>query len=84
VSFPCWELFLNQTKDYQQSVLGENTVRLAVEAGSPQGWSQFVGDKGGVVGLDHFGASAPAEELFARFGFTVENVVKQAKLLLNS
>jgi transketolase len=54
------------------------TARLAVEAGSPQGWDKYVGAGGEVIGLDHFGASAPGEVLMEKFGFTVENVVGRA------
>jgi transketolase len=56
--------------------------RLAVEAGSPLGWRQYVTDEGDVLGMTGFGESAPAEDLFKEFGFTVENVVKRAKALL--
>jgi transketolase len=79
VSMPCWELFDAQPQDYRNKVLPPSvSARLAVEAGVSQGWSKYVGDRGRVIGLDHFGASAPSEAVFEKFGFTVENVVNQA------
>jgi transketolase len=72
---PCWELFEAQSEAYRRSVLPPAvTVRVAIEAGATQGWSRYVGDKGTVIGLDHFGASAPAKELYTRFGLTAANV----------
>jgi transketolase len=58
------------------------SARLAVEAASPFGWERWVGDAGEIIGLDHFGASAPAERLMAEFGFTVDNVYATAKRLV--
>jgi transketolase len=75
VSFPSWELFNDQDQAYRESVLPpEVELRLAVEAGISQGWHRWVGSKGRVLGLDHFGASAPAGLVFKNFGFTVENI----------
>ncbi len=82
VSMPSWELFDAQSKEYQESVLLSGVPRLAVETGATLAWSRYVGDNGSVIGLDHFGASAPAEILFEKFGFTVENVVEKAKKLI--
>ncbi|MAZ39906.1 MAG: transketolase [Legionellales bacterium] len=83
VSMPCMELFLQQPVDYQQTVLPSTvTCRIAVEAGVRMPWYQFVGTKGTVIGLDHFGESAPAEILFTEFGFTVEQVIKKSYELL--
>jgi transketolase len=83
VSMPCWELFLGQTQDYRDQVLPpEVKARLAVEAGSPLGWHQWVGSQGDVIGITVFGASAPAQENFKHYGFTVENVVQRAKKLV--
>ncbi len=85
VSFPCWELFRQQDQAYKDSVLSpEVPLRLAVEAGSTFGWREWVGDKGGIIGIDRFGASAPAKVLFEKFGFTVDSVVAKAKSLLAS
>ena len=80
---PCWELFLEQTQEYRDQVLPpEVKARLAVEAGSPLGWHQWVGNQGDVIGITVFGASAPAKENFKRYGFTVDNVVQRAKKLV--
>ena len=83
VSVPSWELFREQDAAYRESVLPSALrVRLAVEAGASQGWDRFVGDAGGILALDHYGASAPGAVLFEKFGFTVENVMAMAKELL--
>lgn len=75
VSFPSWELFTDQSQAYRDSVLlPEVEKRLAVEAGISQGWHRWVGSQGQVLGLDHYGASAPAGEVFKAFGFTVDNI----------
>jgi len=77
VSMPCTNIFDAQDTAYRESVLPASvTARVAVEAGVSDGWYKYVGLKGKVVGLDRFGESAPAGELFTLFGFTVENVVK--------
>jgi transketolase len=83
VSVPSWELFREQDAAYRESVLLPTiTARLAVEAGASQGWDRLVGDSGGILSIDHFGASAPGPVLFEKFGFTVENVVRLARELL--
>lgn len=83
VSVPSMELFRAQPREYRESVLPRDCRhRLAVEAGVPMPWWEFVGSDGDILGLDHFGASAPAEALFREFGFTVENVVARASALL--
>jgi transketolase len=83
VSMPSWELFEQQPQAYKDEVLPPDVrARLAVEAGSPQGWHKYVGDRGDVVGLDHFGASAPAKVLFEQFGFTPEAVAERAAALV--
>lgn len=85
VSMPSWELFDMQTKDYKESVLPQRIWRrVAVEAGVSMGWARWVGSGGVVIGLDHYGASAPAETVFKELGFTVENIVAQADDLLRS
>jgi transketolase len=77
VSMPSWEVFREQERAYQHEVLPpEITRRLAIEAGSPLGWREWVGDAGEVIGIEGFGASAPAGELFEQYGFTVENIVQ--------
>jgi transketolase len=79
VSMPSWELFEAQSQEYRDSVLPPSVkLRLAVEAGVPQGWHRYVGDQGDVIGLDRFGASAPASVLMREFGFTVENILQKA------
>lgn len=80
VSMPCLDIFLAQEPSYQEKVLPKGLVKIAVEAGVTGLWKGIVGDKGTVIGLDTFGASAPAEQLFEQFGFTVENVVEKVKL----
>jgi len=83
VSMPSWELFDAQVEEYRRSVFPPSIrARLAVEAGATQGWHRYVGDLGDVIGLDHFGASAPAPVLMREYGFTVENVCKRARALL--
>ena len=83
VSMPSTDCFEAQSKEYQQSVLPDAVqARVAVEAGVTGGWYRYVGTKGRVIGLDRFGESAPAEQLFPYFGFTVENVVKAVEEVL--
>lgn len=83
VSMPSWFLFSQQEQSYRDEVLPPDvTARVSIEAASSFGWHRWVGDGGACVALDHFGASAPAEVLFEKFGFTVENVVETAKGLL--
>ena len=83
VSMPSWNLFDKQPAEYREKVLPKNIrKRLAVEAGSPVGWMKYTTDNGDVIGIEKFGESAPADELFVEYGFTVENVVKKARDLL--
>mgnify|MGYP001799555719 CR=1 FL=1 len=89
VSMPCWELFEAQDEAYRRRVLGRgNKVRVAVEAGMRQGWDRWLmgdggkAEKAGFVGMSGFGASAPAEVLFEKFGITAEAVVQKVKDLL--
>ena len=83
VSMPSWELFEKQDAAYKEKIFPQALrKRLAVEAGSPIGWHKYVTDEGDVLGIDTFGHSAPAEDLFKLFGFTVDNVVKKVKDLL--
>jgi transketolase len=79
VSFPSWELFEQQDQEYQDSVFPTRiTARLAVEAGVSFGWERWVGNQGKVIAVDKYGASAPAAKIFEEYGFTVDNVMKQA------
>ncbi|MFJ6023404.1 transketolase [Brevundimonas sp. NPDC092305] len=82
VSVPCFELFFQQPKAYQDSVIGRGTVRVAVEAAIQQGWERFIGEDGAFVGMTGFGASAPAEVLYEKFGITTDAIVAAAKARL--
>jgi transketolase len=73
VSLPCWELFAEQSEEYRREVLG-SAPRVSVEAASTFGWERFIGSGGLSIGIDHFGASAPAEELAEHFGFTPQAI----------
>lgn len=85
VSMPSWELFEEQPQSYRDAVLGPTVrARLAVEAGTIQGWCRYVGDGGDVIGVDRFGASAPGEVVMREYGFTVENVCSRARALLGA
>jgi transketolase len=77
VSMPCWELFEAQSADYRAQVLG-TAPRIAVEAAVRLGWDRWIGERGVFVGMSSFGASAPAEELYAQFGITAEAVAEAA------
>jgi transketolase len=83
VSIPCWELFDEQDDKYQQEVLG-SAPRIAVEAASKFGWEKYVGLNGDIIGMDGFGASAPAEQLYDHFGITAEEVVESVRNLVLS
>jgi transketolase len=81
---PSWELFEKQSEEYRFEVLpSEIKARVAVEAGVPQGWHRYVGREGEVVGLNHFGASAPAKILYKKFGITADRVVERALTLID-
>ena len=83
ISMPCMELFLKQDAAYQESVLPASVrARVAMEAGATMPWYRFTGLDGAVIGIDHFGASAPAGILFKEYGFTVDNVVATVKRVL--
>jgi transketolase len=80
VSLPCWERFEAQEAAYRDAVLPPDVRRrVSVEMGVSFGWERWVGDEGGIVGLDHFGASAPAGTILERFGFTVDRVADVAR-----
>jgi transketolase len=79
VSMPSWELFEAQSQEYKDSVLLPHIkARLAVEAGVEMGWERYVGDRGGMIGLNRFGASAPGDVVMKEYGFNVDNVLKRA------
>ena len=83
VSMPSWELFERQPEEYRLQILPPDVpLRLSIEAGSTLGWHKFVGGRGGTLGIDHFGASAPAKVLLEKFGFTVETVMRKIRDLL--
>ena len=83
VSMPSWDLFEAQPQSYRDEVLPPDvTAKLAVEMGVSMGWDRYVGPHGDVLGVDRYGASAPAKVLLPEYGFTADNVVKRAKALL--
>jgi transketolase len=83
VSVPSWELFREQTAEYQESVIPKSVRRrVTVEAASTLGWEGFAGLDGIMIGIDRFGASAPAAELMKHFGFTIANVCTAALNLM--
>jgi transketolase len=82
VSLPCWELFDVQSMEYSQQVLGQNTVRVGVEAAIRQGWDAYLGTSGGFVGMSGFGDSGSKDDLYKHFGITAEAVVAKALKLL--
>ena len=84
VSLPSWEIFDAQPAGYRDSVLPPTTkVRVAVEAASPMGWERYVGFEGATVGMSHFGASAPSETLYEKFGITADHVAQEARRLIH-
>lgn len=85
VSMPSWEVFEEQTQTYKDEVLPPAiTARVAIEAGSTLGWERYAGNNGGLIGIDEFGASAPAKILFEYYGFTPELVAERAKTVLRN
>jgi transketolase len=82
VSMPATGVFDRQPRDYRDAVLPPGMPRVAIEAGVSDGWRKYVGLDGAVVGLDRFGESAPADELFRHFGFTAENVANAARSIV--
>ena len=80
VSLPCWEAFDAQDEAYRESVLPAAVrKRVTVEAGATLGWERYAGDEGAILGIDHFGASAPAGTIFEKLGFTVDRVADVAR-----
>ncbi len=83
VSMPCMELFETQAEDYRESVIPRGVAaRMAVEAGVSQSWWKWVGDRGDVIGVDRFGASAPGRTVLEKLGFTAESIAARARALL--
>ncbi|HEX6883829.1 MAG TPA: transketolase [Planctomycetota bacterium] len=84
VSMPSWELFEEQPEAYRASVLPpEVSARVSIEAGATFGWSRWIGEHGIAIGLDRFGASAPASVLYEKLGFSIERIVRAVKSLVN-
>jgi transketolase len=83
VSMPCWELFEEQDASYRDKVLPPGVKkRLSIEAASPMGWHKWVGDEGASIAVETYGASAPAEVIFEKYGFTTDNVVQHGLALM--
>ncbi|EFR98646.1 transketolase, partial [Listeria seeligeri FSL N1-067] len=83
VSLSSWERFEKTSADYKESILPkEVTARFAIEAGTTFGWKEFIGSEGDMLGIDHFGASAPAKDLFNAYGFTPENVANRVEAVI--
>lgn len=82
VSVPCAELFDKQPQEYKDSILNNNSIKIAVEAGVRLGWDKYIGNKGLFVGMEYFSESAPAEDLYKYFGITAENIVKKVTEVL--
>lgn len=83
VSMPCWEIFEQQDGGYRQSVFPPDVKsRVSVEAGSIFGWERYVGLDGAIIGMTTFGGSAPAKDLFKKFGFTTDHVIQAARDVL--
>ena len=84
VSMPCWNLFDAQDEAYRADLLPKGSLLVSVEAGTTFGWERYTGERGLRIGIDRFGASAPAEDLFRRFGFTAEAIVPKILAALKS
>ena len=82
VSVPCLDILMQQDEAYIEALLGTHTVQIAIEAGISQGWSDLIGRKGTFIGMNSFGASAPAGTLYEKFGITAEAIVAAAKAKL--
>ncbi|WHA05492.1 transketolase [Candidatus Bandiella numerosa] len=83
ISVPCQELFWQQTLEYQMAILCNNTLKVAIEAGSEQSWSKIIGPHGAFFGMDDFGKSAPIEDLYKYFQLTVEKISKRILKIVN-
>ncbi|KXG83813.1 transketolase [Agrobacterium bohemicum] len=82
VSVPCFELFKEQPETYRKAIIGNSPVKVGVEAAIRQGWDYFIGNDGAFIGMNSFGASAPAKDLYKHFGITAEAVVAAAEAKL--
>ena len=82
VSMPSWDVFENQSDEYKQQVLPTSVPKIAIEAGVTLGWSRYTGCESNVIGINKFGASAPGDVIYEKYGFTVENVVNKVKEVL--
>jgi transketolase len=83
VSMPCWSLFDAQDQSYRLDLLPRDLLKVSIEAGTTLGWERYIGPDGVAIGLDRFGASAPAPDLFSRFGFTADAIVPRILVALN-
>ena len=83
ISVPCQELFWQQTLEYQMAILCNNTLKVAIEAGSEQSWSKIIGPHGAFFGMDDFGKSAPIDDLYKYFQLTVEKISKRILKIVN-
>ena len=79
VSMPSWDVFESQTEEYKKTVMPAGIPKVAIEAGVTLGWSRYTGSEANIIGIDKFGASAPGDVIYEKYGFTVENVVKKVK-----
>ena len=79
---PCLDIFLEQSEDFQESVIRPDTPCLVIEAAHPNSWYQLLGKDDAVMGMTTFGESAPGNILFEEFGFTIDEVVKKATQLI--
>jgi len=77
ISMPCWELFDAQPQTYRESVIGKDTLKVAIEAAASFGWERYIGNDGIFIGMRGFGSSAPSPDLYKHFGITAEHVVKK-------
>ena len=79
ISAPCLDLFDQQSIEYKKQILGEGTVRIAIEAASGYGWERYIGLDGAFIGMNSFGASAPIADLYQHFNITADAVIAAAK-----
>ena len=83
VSFPSWYMFEQQDAIYRDEVLPPSIkARIAVEAGISQGWERYIGESGRMIGVNHFGASAPYKKIYEEFGLTAADIVQKARIIL--